>query len=181
METSKIGTAANRPALAFDRQGSRIRFRTDIGRGGSTHGWKGAMQTSFISAHRIASDHEIDYALRDPTANDRHPVRADQTPVVVSMKRSGEKRQLWATSIGSLGSRQSYSALIKSGDRLYVGGGARDGSAGFLQILDARTGKLLATYELPSRVTECGLAAASGRLFICCEGGELICLDQAKR
>jgi outer membrane protein assembly factor BamB len=180
VEKTKIGTAANRPALAFDRQGSRIRFRTDIGRGGSTHGWKGAMQTSFISAHRIASDDDIAYALRDPTANDRHPVRADQTPAVVSVKGGSEKRQLWAMSIGALGSRESYSALIKSSDRLYVGGGSRDGSAGFLQILDARTGKLLSTQEMPSRVTECGLAAADGRMFVCCEGGELICLDRAK-
>jgi outer membrane protein assembly factor BamB len=138
------------------------------------------MQTSFISAHRIASDDDIAYALRDPTANDRHPVRADQTPAVVSVKGGSEKRQLWAMSIGALGSRESYSALIKSSDRLYVGGGSRDGSAGFLQILDARTGKLLSTQEMPSRVTECGLAAADGRMFVCCEGGELICLDRAK-
>jgi outer membrane protein assembly factor BamB len=180
VETTKIGTAANRPALAFDRQGSRVRFRTDVGRGGSTHGWAGAMRTSFVAAHRIASDHDIAYALRDPTANDRHPVRADQTPAVVSMTGGSERRQLWATSIGALGSRESYSALIKSGDRLYVGGGARDGSAGFLHILDAGTGKLLATHELPSRVTECGLAAAGGRLFVCCEGGEVVCWDKAE-
>ncbi len=180
VETTKIGTAANRPALVFDRQGSRIRFRTDIGRGGSTHGWKGAMQTSFVAAHRIAVDHDMAFALRDPTAGDRHPVRADQTPAIVAMTGGGERRQLWAASIGSLGSRESYSALVKCGDRLYVGGGTRDGSAGFVQILDAATGKLLATHETPSRVTECGLAAAGGKLFVCCEEGQVVCLDKAK-
>ncbi len=180
VETTKIGTAANRPALAFDRQGSRLRFRTDVGRGGSTHGWKGAMRTSFVAAHRIAVDNDIAFALRDPTANDRHPVRADQTPAIVAMTGGGERRQLWAASIGSLGSRESYSALVKCGDHVYAGGGTRDGSAGFVQILDAATGKLLATHELPSRVTECGLAAAGGRLFVCCEGGEVVCFDKAR-
>jgi hypothetical protein len=137
------------------------------------------MQTSFIAAHRIAVDDDVAFALRDPTANDRHPVRADQTSLILAMTGS-ERRQLWAASNGSLGSRQSYSALIKSGDRLYVGGGTRDGSAGFVQILDAATGKLLSTQETPSRVTECGLAAAGGRLFVCCEGGEIVCFEKAK-
>lgn len=178
IEATKIGTAANRPALAFDRQGSRIRFRTDTGRGGSTHGWSGAVRTSFVSAHRIASDGDIAYALRDPTIGDRHPVRADQTPVVTASVGGPDKRQLWMASSGALGSRPSYSALIKSGDRLYIGGGTRDGSAGFVQVLDAKTGQLLATHDVPSRVTECGLAAAGPRLFVCGEGGELICLTE---
>lgn len=176
IQKTKTGAAANRPDLAFDRQGSRLRFRTDTARGGSTHGWAGAMRSNFGSAHRIASAGGITYALRDPTAGDRHPVRADQTPVVTAGMGGADRKQLWAASAGALGSRPSYSALIKAGERLYLGGGARDGTAGFLQILDAKSGRLLATHELPSRVTECGLAAAGQRLLVCCEGGELVCL-----
>ena len=90
-----------------------------------------------------------------------------------------EKQMFWSTSIAALGSRESYSALIKAGDHLYLGGGKRDGSAGFVQVLDAKTGALLGAHELPSRVTECGLAATERQLLVCCEGGELICLAEA--
>jgi len=46
-------------------------------------------------------------------------------------------------------------------DRPYLGGVQHDRSSGFVEVLDAATGKPLATHELPSRVTECGLAAAA--------------------
>jgi hypothetical protein len=68
--------------------------------------------------------------------------------------------------------------LIRAGDRLYLGGGQRDGSAGFVQVLDAASGKLLAEHALPSRVVECGLAAAGGRLFVTCEDGTVACLGK---
>jgi hypothetical protein len=32
-----------KPPVALDRSGTRMRFRTNFGRGGSTHPWKGAM------------------------------------------------------------------------------------------------------------------------------------------
>lgn len=176
IQKTKTGAAANRPALAFDRQGALIRFRTDIGRGGSTHPWSGAMRSTFGSAHRIATGGEIAYALRDPTAGDRHPVRADQTPVVSAGIGGAERRTLWTASVGALGNRPSYSSLIKAGDRIYLGGGARDGTVGFVQVLDGKTGQLLTTHQMPSRVTECGLAAAGQRLFVCCESGEIACL-----
>jgi outer membrane protein assembly factor BamB len=174
IEPTKTGAAANRPMIAFDRQGSRIRFRTDVGRGGSTHSWRGAVRTTFTAAHRIAADGEITFALRDPTTSDRHPARADQTPLIVAGIGSA-KKVLWTQAVGALGSRQSYSALIKTGDRLILGGGARDGSTGFVQILNVRDGKLLATYEVPSRVTECGLCVAGRRLYACCEAGDILC------
>ena len=85
------------------------------------------------------------------------------------------KKQLWSASVQSLGSRESYGALVKAAGRLVLGGGARDGSAGFVQVLDASTGKLLGAFDAPGRVTECGLAAAGGRLYVCCEDGSLLC------
>ena len=53
----------------------------------------------------------------------------------------------------------------------------RGGSTGFVQVLDSGTGKLLATVDTPSHVTECGLASAGGRLYVCCEDGTLGCLE----
>jgi hypothetical protein len=80
--------------------------------------------------------------------------------------------------IEGLGNKESYGALIKAGSRLYLGGGKRDGSQGFVQVLDAATGKLLAEYEMPGRVAECGLATAGKRLFVSCENGSLVCLGE---
>jgi len=68
--------------------------------------------------------------------------------------------------------------MIKAGNRLYLAGGQRDGTSGFVEVLDAATGKLPATHELPSRVTECGLAASGGRLVVSCEDGTLVCIGQ---
>ena len=78
----------------------------------------------------------------------------------------------------ALGVKESYSALVKAGDRLYVGGGTRDGKEGFVQVVDAKTGKPVAEYALPARVTECGLAADGGRLFVSCENGTLVCFGK---
>jgi outer membrane protein assembly factor BamB len=64
-----------------------------------------------------------------------------------------------------------------AGETLYAGGGARDDSTGFVQVVDARTGRLLREHTLPARVTECGLAAAYGRLYVSLENGEVVCLE----
>jgi hypothetical protein len=40
-----------------------------------------------------------------------------------------------------------------------------------------KSGKLDETYTLPSRVTECGFAAANGQLFVSCEDGHLVCFE----
>jgi len=164
------------PAITFDRNGTRIRFRTDTARGGSTHGWKQAMQSGWARAHRLVRDDATAYALIDPTENDRHPVRADQVALLTAGTGSWRDKQvLWTASIAALDSKPSYGALIKAADRLCLGGGARDGSSGFLQVVEADTGELVATYDLPGRVTECGLAAAGGRLYVCCEDGNPVC------
>jgi hypothetical protein len=68
--------------------------------------------------------------------------------------------------------------MVLAGARLYVGGGSRDGRVGVLNVVNAATGKVGATHALPARVTECGLAAASGRLFVACEDGSLVCLGK---
>jgi len=167
------------PPVWFDRSGSRMRFRTDDRRGGSTHGWKGAMRAGWAAAHRVVRDGPAVYALIDPTEGQRHPVRAGETPLVTAASGTWRDKKIrWTAPVGALGSRPSYGAMIKSGERLYLGGGHRDCTSGFVEVLDAASGKLLATHELPARVTECGLAAAGGRLVVCCEDGTLVCLGQ---
>lgn len=165
------------PAMTFDRNGDRIRFRTSEARGGSTHGWGGAMAVGAVRGHRVVADGGHVFALGDPTTGERHPVRAGKSPVVRCFPAGGKRSDLvWTASVEALGGRESYSTLVKAGDRLYAGGGKRDGTGGFVQILDSKTGQLLATHELPSRVTECGMATTAQDLFISCEGGELVCL-----
>jgi outer membrane protein assembly factor BamB len=166
--------AERRPVVTFDRNGALVRFPHDF-RGGSTHGWKGGMLADRIQAHRVSVAEGMTYALADPRENDRHPVRSDLIPVVKALK-DDPKNPVWTASCKALGTRESYGALIRAGDRLYLGGGKRDGSAGFVQVLDAGTGKLLAEYAVPSRVAECGLVVAGRRLFVTCEDGTVVCL-----
>jgi len=164
------------PPMRFDRNGALIRFPGE-GRGGSTHGWKGAMGVFADRAQRAATDGRHGYLLKDPTARGRHPVRADKSIVLwcVTASRSGRRpKPLWEASVAALGNKESYSALIKAGGRLYLGGGKRDGSSGFVQVVNAADGKLIAEYAAPARVTECGLAAAGDALYVCCENGELL-------
>jgi outer membrane protein assembly factor BamB len=164
------------PLVWLDRNGTRMRYRTDTARGGSTHGWKQAMRSGWAAAHRVACDGATAYALIDPTEGQRHPVRAAETAVLSAGSGTWrDKRVHWSASVTDLEGKTSYGALIKAGERLYLGGGARDGSAGFVQVVDARHGKLVASFDLPARVTECGLAAAGGRLYVCCEDGTLLC------
>ena len=150
-----------------------MRFRTTRGRGGSTHGWNQAMRVSGkgrpLNGHRMVVDGEIAYGLIDPTDRNRR-----SGTIMWSIRRE-EREPIWSRAFKDLGQPESYSSLILAGDRLYAGGGKRDGSSGFVQVLDARTGKLIATHELPARVMECGLAAADGRLIVCCEDGTVVC------
>jgi outer membrane protein assembly factor BamB len=168
--------APQRPVVGFDRNGAFVRFPHDF-RGGSTHGWKGGMFTDMTQAHRVCVADGVTYALSDPRDNDRHPVRAD-TVAVVKAIRSDAKMPLWTASCKALGAKESYAALVCAGNRLYLGGGQRDGSAGFVQVLDATSGKLLAEHATPGRVVECGLAVAGGRLFVSCEDGSIVCLGR---
>jgi len=168
------------PVMAFDRNGTRLRFRTGIARGGSTHGWKQAMRSGWARAHRIARDGEVAYALIDPTEKERHPVRAAQTSVLTAGTGSWrDKKILWAASVTELDNKPSYGALVKAGGHLYLGGGARDGTSGFVQVVEAKTGRLFAGHDLPARVTECGLAPAGDCLYVCCEDGTLVCFESA--
>jgi hypothetical protein len=166
--------AAQRPVVTFDRNGAFVRFAHDF-RGGSTHGWKGGMVSDAIQSHRVCVAGGVTYSLADPRESDRHPVRSDAVPVVKATK-DDPKSPVWVASCKALGTKESYGALLRAGDRLYLGGGQRDGSPGFVQVLDAGTGKLLAEYALLARVTECGLAVAGGRLYATCEDGTVVCL-----
>ena len=165
------------PQVTFDRNGALMRFRTNDRRGGSTHGWKGAMRLAgknhrLMAGHRMVGGARIAYGLSDPRTRDR---RGDSSPVIWAARRDAEQ-PLWRRSWKDLVGKESYGALLQAGRRLYAAGGARNGSSGFVQTLDAATGKLLSTHVLPARVTECGLAAAGGRLYVACEDGALVCL-----
>ena len=164
------------PEIWFDRNGDRMRFRTNDKRGGSTHGWKGAVRSSWARAHRIARVGEVAYALKDPTANERHKVRSATTELLIAASGTWrEKVKHWAATNQSLGNQESYSSLIHSGGHLFLGGGSRDGKSGFFQVVDAESGKLLhETTQLPARVTENGLVYTRGRLVISCEDGSLV-------
>lgn len=165
------------PPVFFDRNGSRMRFRTNDGRGGSTHGWKGATRIGgkgrMLNAHRMVHAGETAYGLNDPSTR-----RGGRTaPILWSVRIADGNNALWQRTATELNDKESYGALLLAGEKLYVGGGARDGSAGFVQVVDARSGRLLREHPLPARVTECGLATAYGRLYISLENGELLCLN----
>lgn len=166
--------AEKRPVVTFDRDGAFVRFGHDF-RGGSTHGWKGGMIAEVIQSHRVCVAGKTTYALTDPREADRHPARADKVALVRAFA-DDPKKPLWSADCKALGTKESYGALLRAGDRLYLGGGKRDGSAGFVQVPDAGTGKLLAEHATTGRVAECGLAAAGGRLYVSCEDGTLVCL-----
>jgi outer membrane protein assembly factor BamB len=167
-----------RPVVALDRNGAFVRFPHDY-RGGSTHGWKGAMAAGTFQKHRVCVADGVAYGLIDPRVSDIHPVRAAQT-VVLSAVRGDPKNVVWTASGDALGRKESYGALIKAGNRLFAGGGSRDGSKGFVQVVSAADGKLIAEYAMPARVAECGLAVAGGRLYVSCEDGSVVCLGAGK-
>lgn len=177
LTTDLKDATAGSPPILFDRNGDRIRFRTDQSRGGSTHGWGGAMQGPG-RGHRLAVAGAQAFTLIDPTAGARHPVHASKSVVAQCLPIGGpSKDPLWVASVAALGDKTSYSALIKAGDRVYIGGGPRAGGPGFVQVLAAADGKLVQEIAVPARVTECGLAAAEGRLLVSCENGSLVALS----
>lgn len=162
------------PPIAFDRSGTRMRFRTNEGRGGSTHGWKGAMavpgRNRLLRGHRLVKSGEVTFGLLDPES------RRKTSPIVWATKtHQDDPTAIWSLTAEQLGEHESYSAILATDQHVYVGGGSRDGRTGFLQILDAKTGKLLTTHTTPARITECGLAISEGQLFASCENGSVIC------
>jgi hypothetical protein len=138
------------------------------------------MSTATARGQRVVFDRDVSYALIDPQSNQNHPVHAPKTVILSAMGGGAwkDRQTLWQVTAERLGRKESYSALLKAGDRLYLGGGKRDGSGGFVQVLAAADGKLLSEIALPARVTECGFAAAGDRLFLSCEDGTLTCLGQ---
>jgi hypothetical protein len=170
LDLAGLPTAADTPgpAMSFDRQGDRVRFRTDRGRGGSTHGWKQAMRGmgfTRLNAHRVVVAGDRGYALNDPTSPRDLAVWAVQG-------QGKETQERWRRTAEELGVA-SLGALVLAGDRLVVGGGSRDGKTGLLLVLVADSGEVKQRIALPARVTECGLAVAGGRLFVTCEDGSL--------
>jgi outer membrane protein assembly factor BamB len=171
-------TLENGPVVTFERVSSLVRYPHDQ-RGGSTHGWKQPALSGPAYGHRVVRSGANAYALKDPTTSERHPVRASKVAVVSAWTGTlRNRKQRWQATVAALGNKESYGAMILAGDRLYLGGGKRDGSAGFVQVLDGQEGKLLAEYPMPARVTECGLAAAGGQLVVSCEDGTVVCLGR---
>lgn len=174
LEDIPIDRDGERPAMTFDRQGTRVRFRTQRGRGGSTHGWKGAMRSSRffrLQGHRLAVGNSIGLALSDPDSGNR---------AVLVARNSREKNSdpVWQLNPSSFDDVESLGALALAGSTAIVGGGARDGSAGHLFTVDVRSAQVKQTLALPARVTECGLAIARGRLYVACEDGSLHCFGK---
>lgn len=172
LEDLPRGEDTEGPAMVFDRQGTRIRFRTDRGRGGSTHGWKGAMRAGGfrrLYGHRVTVTEDAGFALEDPTSRSRRAVWATRD-------RGRNPEMLWELAPSDLGDIESLGALAAAADCLVVGGGARDGSSGRLFLIDRTTGSVEQTIELPARVTECGLAIAD-RLYVTCEDGTVACFE----
>ncbi len=156
------------PAMSFDRNGSRVRFRTESGRGGSTHGWKGAMRAGGfhrLSGHRVAVGDDIGLGLNDPTG------RAPNT-VWAYFDRGRNAQPQWQLSRTELNDVESLGALALAGDQIIVAGGKRDGSKGRLFVID-RKGSVVRERTLAARVTECGLACANGSIYVSCEDGSL--------
>lgn len=155
------------PAMWFDRQGSRIRFRTSTARGGSTHGWKGAMRAGHfqrLAGHRVAIRGGIGFALLDPDGRAK--------PVVWATEDRGRDPQaLWELSATELGDVESLGAIVAAGEKVIVGGGKRDGTEGDIFVLDAKLGRVVERIKPSSRVSECGLAVVDQGLIVCCEDG----------
>jgi outer membrane protein assembly factor BamB len=159
------------PPMLFDRQGDRVRFRTEEGRGGSTHGWKGAMRAGGfrrLIGHRVAVAENVGYGLMDPTGR--------ATRIVWATESTAESREsIWQLSDKALSDVDSLGALAATPDWVLVGGGTRDGSSGNVFVVDCRTGEVQQVLDLPARVVECGLAIADGRLYVACENGVIRC------
>jgi hypothetical protein len=85
---------------------------------------------------------------------------------------------LWTKRPADLGQKESYTALLKASGRLYLGGGRREGRAGFVQVVSAADDSLIQELELPALVVPCGLAAAGGRRWSVCLDGSLVGLGQ---
>jgi outer membrane protein assembly factor BamB len=167
-------------AACIDRRAAVMRF-TSEGRGGSTHGWGNPMNSGDVNAFRLARDGETIFGLHDPRDRDnqfRTGPHVSKAPILLAQRAAAKRSDppIWGRATADLGFRESYSALIKAGDRLYLGGGKRDGSAGFVQVVAAADGKLFQEIELPALVAPCGLAAAGGRLFVSTIDGQLACL-----
>jgi outer membrane protein assembly factor BamB len=178
-EAGSIHPAYASLAACIDRRAALMRFTHDQ-RGGSTHGWGTPMGSGDTHAFRVVRDADVIYALHDPRESDnrfRTGPHVSKTPILFA-KRAAARRAdpaLWGRTPADLGFRESYTTLIKAGDRLYLGGGRRDGSAGFVQVVSAADGKQVQELDLLAQVVSCGLAAAGGQLYASCLDGSLAC------
>lgn len=171
-----LNVGGTQRAAAFDRRVAMVRFPHGTNRGGSTHGWGNLMQVAGISGYRVVTDGNRIYRLNEvPTPR----VVPDRTIALeaYAMDATRQSDPLWKMSNKDLDIREAYTSMLKAGDRIYLGGGTRDGKTGFVQVISAE-GKLLQTIELPAQVSASGLAAADGTLVASCVDGSIVVLSK---
>jgi len=100
-------------------------------------------------------------------------LRAEARGAVASSK---DAKAVWEVTRKDLGTWETGHALIRAGDRLYVGGSSHDGAKGGIAVVNAADGKVLQVIEMPFGVTASGIAAADGQLLVSLINGQLICL-----
>jgi len=159
-------------AVTMDRRAGVVRF-PHLARGGSTHGWKAKMTSGPANAYRLVRDGAMAYGLEDPSDN------YGRSTILFAQQADAKFHSeitppIWSKTGGDLGLKESYTAMIKAGDSLYLGGGKRDGSSGFVQVVSAKDASLIDTLELPAQVSPCGLAAAHGQLIVSCLDGSVV-------
>jgi hypothetical protein len=125
------------------------------------------------TGYRIVVDGGFTYELLDPGEG-----RWKTGKVLGCTKLpEGEARrgaEVWTVTRDKVTSWSALNSLIKVGDKLYIGGGARDGSTGFIAVVNAADGKILQTIELPARTSSSGLAANTNTLVASLVNGQVV-------
>jgi len=156
------------PPIAMSRRVSVVGF-TQGKRGGSTHSWGSPTWQpgrGMVRAWTMVQEGDRIYGLQDASLDAGtlgEDLRARATP-------------LWSlTNAKDFKDLEVKTALIKAGDRLFMGGGSYDGAKGSLYVISL-DGKILQRFDLPSRLVPNGLAAAGGQIVATCVDGSLVAI-----
>jgi len=159
------------PLVAMSRRSSLVAF-THAQRGGSTHAWFAPawMPCSYlVRFHRMVVDGQTVYGL----GGDTHARSALECVALPADPKSRPLRKWSLTNQKDFAEAKANTALIKAGDRLYMGCGSYDGIQGAVYIVSTE-GEILERLDLPARAAPGGLAAAGGRLVAACVDGSLV-------
>ena len=164
---------SDRPTIRFERRSPIMTFTTPNGRGGATHGWPAPARASGTVGYRVLEDGPLTYELLDPSEGRASSGKVlGCTKITADAKARGEP--VWTIAREQVKNWSALNSLIKVGNTLYVGGGSRDTSTGFLAIVNAADGKILQTIELPARTSSSGLAANANTLVVSLTNGQLL-------